>query len=48
LFVDLRSSSNDFATLDYSDESAPMLFIGKTVPFEALQLQNVRQFEGWS
>jgi Domain of unknown function (DUF4178) len=48
LFADLRTSSNDFATLDYSDQSAPMLFIGKTVPFEALQLQNLRQFEGWS
>lgn len=48
LFVDLRNQSNDFATLDYSDRSAPMLFIGKTVPYEALQLQNVRQFEGWA
>lgn len=48
LFVDLRNASNDFATLDYSDRSAPMLFIGKTVPYEALQLQNVRQFEGWA
>jgi hypothetical protein len=44
----MRTGSDDFATLDYSDESAPMLFIGKTVPFEALKLQNVRQFEGWS
>jgi hypothetical protein len=48
LFADLRTPSNDFATLDYSDQSAPLLFIGKTVPYEALQLQNVRQFEGWS
>lgn len=48
LFADLRTTSNDFATLDYSDRSAPMLFLGKTVPYEALQLQNVRQFEGWS
>jgi hypothetical protein len=48
LFADLRTHSNDFATLDYSDQSAPLLFIGKTVPYEALQLQNVRQFEGWS
>jgi len=47
LFADLRTRSDDFATLDYSDEAAPILFIGKTVPFEALQLQNVRQFEGW-
>jgi hypothetical protein len=48
LFADLRTHANDFATLDYSDGSAPLLFIGKTVPYEALQLQNVRQFEGWS
>jgi hypothetical protein len=48
LFADLRTHSNDFATLDYSDQSAPLLFIGKTVPYEALQLQNVRQFEGWA
>jgi hypothetical protein len=48
LFADLRTGSDDFATLDYSDPSAPLLFIGKTVPFEALKLQNVRQFEGWS
>jgi hypothetical protein len=48
LFADLRTQSNDFATLDYSDGSSPLLFIGKTVPYEALQLQNVRQFEGWA
>jgi hypothetical protein len=48
LFADLRTHANDFATLDYSDPSAPLLFIGKTVPYEALQLQNVRQFEGWA
>ena len=48
LFADLRSHADDFATLDYSDPSSPMLFVGKTVPYEALQLQNVRQFEGWS
>jgi hypothetical protein len=48
LFADLRTAADDFATLDYSDESAPMLFIGKTVPYENLHLKNVRQFEGWS
>jgi hypothetical protein len=48
LFADLRTQGNDFATLDYSDQSAPLLFVGKTVPYEALQLQNVRQFEGWA
>jgi hypothetical protein len=48
LFADLRNRSADFATIDYSDEAAPMLFVGETVAYEALQLQNVRQFEGWS
>lgn len=48
LFADLRTRGDDFATLDFSDETAPLLFVGKTVPFEALQLKNVRQFEGWS
>jgi hypothetical protein len=48
LFADLRTAGDDFATLDYSDAAAPMLFVGKTVPYEALQLQNVRQFEGWA
>jgi len=48
VFADLRTASDDFATFDYSDESAPLLFIGKTVAYEALKLQNVRQFEGWA
>jgi hypothetical protein len=26
----------------------PLLFIGKSVPYEALHLKNVRQFEGWA
>jgi hypothetical protein len=48
LFADLRSHADDFATVDYSDPSAPMLFVGKTVHYEDLHLQNVRQFEGWA
>jgi hypothetical protein len=48
LFADLRTHADNFATLDYSDPAAPMLFIGNTVPFESLHLQNVRQFEGWA
>lgn len=47
IFVDLRSSSADFATLDYSDAD-PVLYIGKTVDFDALRLTNLRAFEGWS
>jgi hypothetical protein len=46
-FIDLRSESMDFATLDYSDD-APALYIGKAVDFDALRLRNVRAFEGWS
>jgi len=45
-FIDLRSESADFATIDYSDE-APALYIGKAVDFETLRLKNVRTFEGW-
>ena len=45
-FIDLRSTNNDFATLDYSDEQ-PALYIGKAVDFEALRLRNLRTFEGW-
>jgi hypothetical protein len=45
-FIDLRSERQDFATLDYSDET-PALYIGKAVDFDALRLRNVRKFEGW-
>lgn len=48
LFADLRTAADDFATVDYSDENVPLLFIGKSVPYEALHLKNVRQFEGWA
>ena len=47
MFVDLRSPSSDFATLDYSD-AEPVLYLGKMVDFDALQLKNLRVFEGWS
>ena len=46
-FVDLRSSSSDFATLDYSD-AEPVLYLGKMVEFDALRLTNLRALEGWS
>jgi hypothetical protein len=45
-FIDLRSDRRDFATLDYSDPE-PVLYIGKAVDFDELQLRNVRTFEGW-
>jgi Domain of unknown function (DUF4178) len=46
-FADLRSSSRNFATLDYSD-TEPALYLGELVEFEDLKLKNLRQFEGWS
>ena len=45
-FVDLRSDSSKFATLDYSDEQ-PALYLGEFVEFEDLRLKNLRSFEGW-
>ncbi len=47
VFVDLRSESGNFATLDYSDET-PALYLGEMVEFEDLALKNLRTFEGWS
>jgi Domain of unknown function (DUF4178) len=46
-FVDLRSSSRKFATLDYSDPD-PALYLGEFVEFDDLKLKNLRQFAGWS
>lgn len=47
VFVDLRSESGKFATVDYSDER-PALYLGEMVEFEDLALKNLRTFEGWS
>jgi hypothetical protein len=47
IFVDLRSPTGKFATLDYSDEQ-PALYLGEFVEFDDLKLKNLRQFEGWS
>jgi Domain of unknown function (DUF4178) len=46
VFIDLRSTRSDFATIDYSDEQ-PTLYIGKAVDAETLRLRNLRSFEGW-
>jgi hypothetical protein len=46
-FVDLRTTTGRFATIDYSEQPA-LLFTGEAVEFEALKLKNVREFEGWS
>lgn len=45
-FVDLRSNTRKFATLDYSDELAA-LYLGEFVEFDDLHLKNLRSFEGW-
>jgi hypothetical protein len=47
IFIDLRTSSTGFATLDYSDPE-PQLYIGESVEFDDLRLKNLRSFEGWS
>lgn len=46
-FVDLRTPSAQFATLDYS-ESPGLVFAGRMVDYDELRLTNVRLFEGWS
>jgi len=46
-FVDLRTESGKFATLDYSDPE-PLLYLGEFMEFEDLKLKNLRSFEGWS
>lgn len=45
-FVDLRTASGKFATIDYS-EDPPLVFAGEFVPFDALHLVELRTFEGW-
>jgi hypothetical protein len=47
LFVDLRTTSGDFGTIDYS-ENPPLLFLGRAVEFDDLHLKNLRDFEGWT
>jgi hypothetical protein len=46
-FIDLRTHTREFATIDFSD-AQPLLFLGRFVDFEELRLTNLRQFEGWS
>jgi hypothetical protein len=45
-FVDLRTTSGKFATVDYS-ETPPLFFAGEFVPFESLRMVELRTFEGW-
>jgi Domain of unknown function (DUF4178) len=46
VFADLRSYNARFATIDYSRQPT-VLYQGAAVEFGALQLKNLRQFEGW-
>ena len=41
LFADFRTADGHFATLDYS-ETPPLLFIGAFVPFDELELKDLR------
>ncbi|MEO7651152.1 MAG: DUF4178 domain-containing protein [Bryobacteraceae bacterium] len=47
-FADLRTETGQFATIDYSEDDKPLLFIGKAVEFDELKMKNLRRFEGWS
>ncbi|HLG95352.1 MAG TPA: DUF4178 domain-containing protein [Bryobacteraceae bacterium] len=47
LFADLRTTTGDFATIDYS-ENPPLLFLGRAVDFDDLHFKNLRLFEGWT
>ena len=44
--ADLRSDTEAFATIDYTDEP-PRVYLGEVVEFDALALRGLRQFEGW-
>lgn len=44
-FVDLRGHDATFGTIDYSERRTPLLFIGRMVAFEELNLRNLRTFE---
>jgi endogenous inhibitor of DNA gyrase (YacG/DUF329 family) len=45
-FIDLRSWDGRFLTVDFT-EATPLLFGGRMVEFDKLNLKNLRQFEGW-
>ena len=45
-FADLQNSTGALATIDGS-ESPPLLYTGEYVSFEALELKNLKEFEGW-
>jgi hypothetical protein len=45
--ADLLGEKNTFATLDYSEEEGPLVFIGEHMEFDDLHFSNLRQFDGW-
>jgi hypothetical protein len=47
IFADLRTSTGEFGTIDYSENPA-LLYLGRAVEFDDLHLKNLRTFEGWS
>jgi len=44
--VDLTGPDGHFACLDYSDEG-PRLYVGRYAQFDELNLQNLREIDGW-
>jgi hypothetical protein len=49
LFADLESTSEEFATIDYSDgDDAPTLYVGEYQDFDALRFENLKEIEGWT
>ena len=44
--VDLLGENNNFATIDYSEES-PLVFLGEYVEFDELHFSGLREFDGW-
>jgi hypothetical protein len=47
VFIDLRTTTDRFATVDFSDKD-PVLYLGELIAFDDLHLKNLRKFEGWS
>lgn len=46
--ADLVAPGRKFATLDGSEEEAPLLFIGEYESFDDLGFSGLREFEGWA
>lgn len=46
MFVDLQNDAGELATVDFSDDP-PVLYVGEYCDFDALELGNLRVFDGW-